>query len=153
MPLRRILLFSLVALAAVAYGRAVQAQSLTAARSASGIRPDDAGRVDYLTTPYVQTAGVYARPFDDSPRPLSMVHADSSADSSAHLSRALHVVYGLLVGAATGWGTGVVLDRFLNRNSSRSCNGCDHVYVKMEVLTVPAGAIIGGVVGALLPTR
>lgn len=153
MLFRRILLFAFVALAAVADGRAGQAQSLTAARSASGIRPDDTGRVDYLTAPYVQKAGVYARQFHDLPRPLLMVHADSSVDSGAHLSRALHVVYGLLVGAATGWGTGIVLDSFLNRNSSRSCNGCDHVYVKMEVLTVPASAIIGGIVGALVPTR
>lgn len=155
MPLRRILLLSLVALPVFMTAPAVQAQSLTTAGWTTGGHPDDRVRVNYRAAPYVQTAGVLARHVDGSPQTLSTTGEPlaMSADTSAHSSRALHGVYGLLIGAATGWGTGIVLDSFMNRNSSRSCNGCDHVYYKMEVLTVPAGTIIGDIVGVLLPTR
>lgn len=155
MSLRRIVLLSFVALPVFMIGAAIQGQSLTNSRWTTGVRPDDRVALNYRAAPYVRAAGVIARHVDGSPQtPSTTVEPLATrSDTAAHSSRALHVVYGLLVGAAAGWGTGIVLDSFMNRNSSRSCNGCDHVYVKMEVLTVPAGAIIGGIVGVLLPTR
>lgn len=155
MRLWRPLVLALVALAALIHGPVAYAQSLepTVLRGNSTARESRPG--PHASAPYAWLTAAAPQQIASSPG-LLLLDRDTSvtnAGSSTHTSRAKHVVDGLLIGAAAGWGAGLVLDHSTNRNSSRPCGGCDHIYYSMEILTAPLGAVVGGIVGALLPTR
>ncbi len=155
MRLRRPLVLAFVTLAALIHGPVAHAQSLqpTVVRGDSTARESRPG--PHANAPYAWLNATAPQQIAPS-HGLFLLHGDTSvkrADSTAHTSRAKHVVYGLLIGAAAGWGAGLVLDHSLNRNSARACGGCDHVYYTTEILTAPLGALVGGIVGVLLPTR
>jgi len=76
----------------------------------------------------------------------SPVVAGDSAHPSRPRSRAAHVVIGAVTGAIAGFVAGVLVDK-----TGKSGAPGDHVTYSFENYTTPTGALIGVVIGLLIP--
>lgn len=103
--------------------------------------------------PYTARAGIAPVPRGTSsathfPDGITTVAVDSS--HSSHGNRVHNVLIGALVGGASGFAVGLLMD---HGSKSGGTGSGEHVTYSWEILTAPFGLLIGAVTGLLIPTH
>ncbi len=78
----------------------------------------------------------------------SLKLSSRQGDDSSHSSRTQNVIVGGVVGAVVGFGAGLLIDHAAKRDGTRSG---DHISYTYEIITIPLGVVIGGLIGLFIP--